>query len=72
MNFCEPGRPYKDIGAVIEDHVTKHGYKVSQPIRLAHQQVGISITLKISAIVHLRSGGGRKGEWGELRFWIVG
>ena len=27
MNFCEPGRPYKDIGGVIEDHVTKHGYK---------------------------------------------
>lgn len=26
MDFCEPGRPYKDIGAVIEDFVTPKGY----------------------------------------------
>jgi len=26
MNFCEPGRPYKDIGAIIQDYVTPLGY----------------------------------------------
>jgi methionyl aminopeptidase len=26
MDFCEPGRPYKEIGAVIEDYVKPKGY----------------------------------------------
>uniref|UniRef100_A0A6V1URZ5 Methionine aminopeptidase n=1 Tax=Heterosigma akashiwo TaxID=2829 RepID=A0A6V1URZ5_HETAK len=25
-NFCKPGRPYKEIGGIIEDYVTKRGY----------------------------------------------
>lgn len=26
MNFCKPGRDYKDIGGIIEDYVVEHGY----------------------------------------------
>ena len=26
INFCKPGRAYKDIGAIIEDYVSKYGY----------------------------------------------
>lgn len=26
IEFCKPGRPYKDIGAIIEEHVTKEGF----------------------------------------------
>jgi len=26
LNFVEPGNDYKDIGAIIEDHVTKEGF----------------------------------------------
>lgn len=26
MEFCEPGRPYKEIGGIIEDYVRERGY----------------------------------------------
>jgi methionine aminopeptidase len=26
IDFCKPGRAYKDIGAIIEEHITKFGY----------------------------------------------
>ena len=26
INFCKPGRAYKDIGAIIEDYISKYGY----------------------------------------------
>ena len=26
IEFCKPGRSYKDIGGIIEEHVTKAGY----------------------------------------------
>ena len=26
INFCKPGRAYKDIGAIIEDYVSKYGF----------------------------------------------
>ena len=26
LNFVQPGNDYKDIGAIIEDHVTKEGF----------------------------------------------
>jgi hypothetical protein len=26
INYCRPGRAYKDIGGIIEDVINKHGY----------------------------------------------
>lgn len=26
IEFCKPGRAYKDIGGIIEEYITKYGY----------------------------------------------
>jgi hypothetical protein len=35
MDFCEPGRPYKEIGGVIESFVQQQGY-TSVKVRLSY------------------------------------
>lgn len=30
MDFCEPGRPYKDIGGIIEDYVSQFGFSTTR------------------------------------------